>query len=321
MVANTPWRFFLALVLLSTLSLAVGCKPQVEEIPKPQATCKGFVEKSKLCESDINKETEAQFLKSCEAGLEKNKAEQEALLKCVLKEDCNAAKECIEDTSKDLAIAQAMTQIQADVKDKKFDAPKEHPYFNVCLISLTGKESKADHLSEPFKKACGELFQGFAQARHDEYVAMRDASEAPPYKACYLEYRDLVTYSGGDVKGAESLCKELEQVKGILSGKNLAAKYLTDKNASEIPFECLYRPDQLEALGTEWSKKQRDELIQACFVELGPMIFEARKSLESSCGDVQKRLYDLYKKYNLKGKSPALDTQFERFKASGKCEG
>jgi hypothetical protein len=229
----------------------------------------------------------------------------------------------MKEASKALVIAKATASIEADVEEanaEKLGNIEAHERFGLCVAALK-KDAKADAFPKPLQEACRKLLGAAVKLRHESFTASRDNGEAVSFGECNLRNVDLRGFAGLELAPAETLCNEIGLMADTAKGFKQVQENIEKKTAA-LPFECLYFPEQLAAIGTDWAKAKREELVKACFIDLGVIILESRddKKIKDACGDMQKAVYKLYMTDKLAGKSEALDAQIKRYQESGKCD-
>jgi hypothetical protein len=165
--------------------------------------------------------------------------------------------------------------------------------------------SKLKKLVPELEKACGQLAVGEVTAATKAVTTARDTGKRD-FKAC-LDLKEVAKMAGGDALGkAEKLCEEADAAEDAKKGADEARANAAAKKA-DMPYQCNSAAEKLEKLGTEWSKKTLDDLLKACYVELGAVTIEVEgKDAKSFCPFQIKKVTDAIAKHDLGTKFPEV---------------
>jgi hypothetical protein len=236
----------------------------------------------------------------------KGKEEFEAMSVCAKEDSCDAMKACEKGQrgkrrAKKIAEATAAgkwrsgfedcTTFEDYYADEAFKTECNKVFANAD--KLTGEDAskamtrckysdKVKKVAPDFEKACKTLATGQLVAATKAVTAARDAGKRE-YRAC-SELKDVAGLAGGDaVATAQKLCDEMDAAEDAKKGATEARANAAAKKTS-MPYQCDSVSEKLEKLGTEWSKKTLDDLLKACYIELGAVVIDERaKEAKYSC--------------------------------------
>ncbi|MCW5809070.1 MAG: hypothetical protein KIT31_42345 [Deltaproteobacteria bacterium] len=172
-----------------------------------------------------------------------------------------------------------------------------------------------------YEKVCGKLASNSFGKLEAKVTAARDSGKRD-YSACSSLEDAAKTMDGGkegaNFAKAKAACAEMNAAenaaKGVKESKaNAAAK------KSQIPYQCSSTVEELAKIDTAWGKKTKDELLKACYVELGAVILETEnveKNTKYFCPYQIKEVLKAVTKYDLGGKGDALDEQLKKLPAT-----
>ncbi len=313
----------IAIALVSTM--AVGCgKDDCERIYEMETKCS--------TESKSSFPAKEVFVAACKAAKgTKDAAEVDDMLACAKKSSCDEYKACGKGT-RGKKRARKITASMAD--GKLADA------WESCTLS-------ADYYADPtFKSECTKVFAADAsklteaelssigtRCSYDKELLAASAELATAcksiaakrvtslmaaatklrdtggdgFKEC-AELSSAAESAGGDLaKQAKVVCDEVDAGRTVTKGIEDAKANAAAKKA-EFPYQCSTSPDELDKLGTPWAKAKRDEIIKACYVDLGLVVIAAKGAdgAEYSCPYEITQVKDASTKYGLAAKYPEL---------------
>lgn len=170
---------------------------------------------------------------------------------------------------------------------------------------------------EPLIEACDEAMPMLLASLRAKVEGVRDEASPPDLEACNDLRVAAKRVSADEVKAAERLCKEARVAS--LVGKALTdARAFTDaKKTDDLPYECQGAVEELDRIDSAWAKDKRDEVIKACYHELGIVVLTARlPNMTLSCDYTVEQVYQAVKTHGLTG--PKLDPLIA--KASKLCD-
>jgi hypothetical protein len=167
----------------------------------------------------------------------------------------------------------------------------------------SGEKIKA--VAPDFEKACKTLAAGQLAASQKAATTARDAGKND-YKAC-MDLKDTAAQAGGDaVTAAQKLCAEMEVAEGAKKATDEARANAAAKKAN-VPYHCDASAEKLAKIDTEWAKKTLDDVLKACYVELGTVVIaEESKNAKYICPLYIKKVQEAVAKYDLATKFPEL---------------
>ncbi|HWU89501.1 MAG TPA: hypothetical protein VN253_19705 [Kofleriaceae bacterium] len=270
-----------------------------------------------------------EFSKMCEDAKAKNKEEFEATATCAKEDSCEKMEECEKGQrgkrrAKKVAEATAAgkwrsafddcTTFEDYYADEAFKTECNKVFANAD--KLTGEDAakamtrckysdKVKKVAPDFEKACKSLASGQLAAATKAATAARDAGKRD-YKTC-SELKDVAGLAGGDaVAAAQKLCDEVDAAEEAKKGADEARANAAAKKTS-MPYQCDSAAEKLEKLGTEWSKKTLDDLLKACYVELGAVVIEEKgKDAKYVCPYEITKVTEAIAKRDLATKFPEL---------------
>jgi hypothetical protein len=228
----------------------------------------------------------------------KGKEEIEAELECAKADSCEAMEACKKAQrgkkyAKKVAEAAAAgkwknafddcTTFEDNYADEAFKTECNKVFASVD--KLTGEDAskamtrckysdKIKKAAPEFETACKKVATGKLAAATKTVTEARDAGKRE-FRAC-SELKDVASMAGGDaVAAAEKLCQEMEAAEDAKKGATEARANAAAKKTS-MPYQCDSAAEKLEKLGTEWSKKTLDDLLKACYIELGAVVIEEK---------------------------------------------
>lgn len=293
------------------------------------ADCKAIYDIQKKCQKTFEMPRGA-FMSACSSAAADSDTKEEvaSMAKCARAKDC-AGYEACQDAARGARRAKDVEKLLADGKIKEaFDACTLSPeYFAdasfkaACLkvmaeatTKLTGEDRKKgldrcrympdlDKIAE-VKAVCTTFAKDELGRLTEAMTKARDASKND-FALC-AELEDMAKTAGGDEKAAEVLCKEAQVSESVHEGAAAARANAAAKKA-EYPYQCTTSVDDLNGLGTEWSKAALADLMKACFVELGVVVFEAKAGeAQYTCPYEIEQALEASTKYGLAGTYPEL---------------
>lgn len=319
----------LAASLAATLASLAGCGGG------GSADCSAIYAIEKKCEKDFDM-PKGTFMSACSAASSdpESKDEVASMARCAKSKDCGEYEQCqqaargarrAKDVEKSLA--------EGKVKDAFDDCTISPEYFAdasfkaACAkvmaevpTKLAGEEREKamdrcryspDLAKVPeIAAVCTTLAKGELARLTEGVTKARDAG-THDYRLC-SELENIAKNAGGDVKAAETLCKESQAAEQAAKGAAEARANAAAKKA-DLPYQCSSATDDLDALGTEWSKKAKADLTKACYVELGLVIFEAKAAeAKYSCPYEITQVLEAAAKHGLVAAHPELDAGIKK---------
>jgi len=176
---------------------------------------------------------------------------------------------------------------------------------------------KIKQVAPDFEKACKTLAAGQLTAAQKAATTARDAGKND-FKAC-LELKDTAALAGPDaVTAAQKLCDEMAVAEGAKKATEEARANAAAKKTS-VPYQCDASAEKLAKIDTEWAKKTLDDVLKACYVELGTVVIaEESKNAKYSCPLYITKVQEAVTKYDLTTKFPDLAEPMKKLPA--KCQ-
>jgi hypothetical protein len=256
--------------------------------------CPKVYEKMKECAPEDAKSkmpSKPEFLETCEAEQKKEKdagtydeAEEKAVREC-LDKDCDELQECMSKQSEKRYTHKKLAEIEAASKSGDVEKMKE-----ACQY--------IDEENKELATACKNVMPQLLAAATDGVTKQRDAGEHD-FGACY----DLEAYAknvGGDAEAnAKTLCEEAKASQAVKEAKDAVQANIAKKEA-DMPYQCKSAIEQLDAVGTDWAKNKRGEVITACYQDLGKVIMEVKvPQMKYICDFRVKEIYQAAKTHKL----------------------
>ena len=168
-----------------------------------------------------------------------------------------------------------------------------------------------------FEKACKTLATGQLAASQKAAIAARDAGKND-LRAC-MDLKDTAAQTGGDAAtAAQKLCDEMGVAEGAKKAVEEARANAAAKKTN-VPYQCDSAAEKLAKIETEWSKKTLDDVLKACYVELGTVVLaEEGKHAKYICPLYIKKVQEAVGKYDLTTKFPELAEPMKKLPA--KCQ-
>lgn len=317
--------------LLVSLLAPTGCgKDECEVIYEAESKCRGK-------EGDKDR-----FMKACAEAKSEEPEEFAVAAKCAKEESCDAMKACqkaARGAKRAKEVAAAVTagkwkdawddctiipEYYADASFKAeclkvlAEAPAKLSADDLRSAAFrcdSGKEI-ADAVPE-FKQTCAKMNTGKLTAATAAVTKARDTG-VRDYKACH-DLESAAKAAGGDaVAKAKTLCDEAGKAEDARKGIESAREYAKAEKKS-FPYQCSSVPKELDAIGTEWAKAKKDELLKACYVELGAVVIDASaKDAKYVCPYGITQVLEANKLHDLATKFPEMAQALTRLPA--KCK-
>jgi hypothetical protein len=278
-----------------TLIVGAGCSD------KP--SCKLLYKRYKKC--DKMPLTEEAFLKLCKKR--KDKERTKAQIECSKESDCDAFKKCIEGARKKARMARMKKRW-----DEAMEKAKKGNYSRAMTFCQIWKKDLAGDM----KKKCEELPAKAVDALMKEIKAKRDKGEVSYKKVKCWDLKRYAKKAGPQKqKAAKTLCEEIKIARSYKKAQKEVAKQMKKKRPY-LPYYCgVKRVEKVKKLGSPYSKKIYQKMIDLCYKKLGKAILEKKVPKQKHICRVRST-YKAIKKYNVKG--PEIDKLME--KAAEKCE-
>jgi hypothetical protein len=296
--------------------------------------CDKVYDMAKKCSSKADSDdfpSKGQFSTMCEAMKSdpEGKEEFEAMSTCAKEDSCEAMKACEKGQRGkkrakkiDAAISAGKWRSAFDDCTTFEDYYSDEAFKTACnkvfanADKLTGEDAskamtrckysdKVKKVAPDFEKACKALAGGQLAAATKAVTAARDAGKRE-FRAC-SELKDVAGLAGGDaVAAAEKLCEEMDVAEDAKKGAAEARANAGAKKTS-MPYQCDSAAEKLEKLGTEWSKKTLDDLLKACYIELGAVVIEEKAGdAKYVCPYEITKVLTAFEKRNLAEKFPEV---------------
>lgn len=305
--------------LLVSLLAPIGCgKDECEVIYEAESKCRGK-------EGDKDR-----FMTACAAAKSEEPEEFAVAAKCAKEDSCEAMKACQKAArgakrAKEVAAAVSAgkwkdawddcTIIPEYYGDPSFkaeclkvfaEAPTKLSAEELRTAGFRCENGKEIAAAVPeFKQTCEKMNSGKLAAATAAVTKARDTG-VRDYKACF-ELETAAKTAGGDaVAKAKTLCDEASKADDAKKGMESAREYAKAEKKS-FPYQCSSVPKDLDAIGTEWAKAKKDELLKACYVELGKVVIDASaKDAKYSCPYGITQVLEANKLHDLATKFPEL---------------
>jgi hypothetical protein len=252
--------------------------------------CHKFMNKAKECIPGLKDEKPGEAdkdIKQCQDELLKNKEDTEATLACADKSTCADFMDCQKDVMKKHERKEVLATISSATKANDFDG-KAMTSCEYGIDMFKGDKEVED--------ACGAYLDQAIAAKTTALIAKRDKGDDAGTE-CYM-LRETAKKRGSDAK-IEVLCNEISAAKDVKEAIAAAKKNMDGKTA-DMPFNCDYAIEQLEKIHSDWSKAQAIKVAQACYVDLGQIILEAKvPGMAYVCEYGVEKVYNGIKKFNL----------------------
>lgn len=300
------------------LWLAAGCG---------SSDCDKIYEMEKKCSSKGDSDdfpTKGQFSAVCEEMKKdpEGKEDFDSAMACAKEDSCDAMKAC-KKAQRGKQRAKKIAEMVAGGKwsdgfddcttfedyyaDPAFKAECGKVFANAGKLSgeAAGKAMMRCKYSDKIKKAapefetaCKTLASGQLAAATKAVVAARDAGKRE-YRAC-SELKDVAQLVGGDaVAAAEKQCDEMDVAEDAKKGADEARANAAAKKTS-VPYQCDTAAEKLEKIGSDWSKQTLEDLLKACYFELGAVVIDEKgKDAKYVCPYEVTKITDAIAKHNL----------------------
>jgi hypothetical protein len=322
---------------LLALSLALpGCGgSDCEKAVDNMLKCVKSEKDSKVSKSDL--------VGMCEKAKAENKEDFEEGMVCAKETDCDKMKAC-EQAQRGKRRAKKITESIAAQKwgkafddctliedyfsDETYKAECNKVFANADKITGEGLSSimfrcqsgeKLKKVAPEFEKACKTIATGQLAAAQKAATEARDAGKND-YKVC-SDLKKVAELAGGDaVAAAGKLCDEMAAAEPAKKAADEARANAGAKKTS-MPFQCDMAAEKLAKLDTEWAKKTFDDMLKACYVELGAVVIEEKgKDAKYVCPFEIKKLTEAAGKYDLVTKFPELAESMKKLPPKCKVE-
>lgn len=307
--------------------------------------CEQAYEMAKKCAKgdQADKISKDKFVSFCEKAKAdpKMKEEVEADLACMKEDSCEKAEACTRAKRGKKRVKKITESITAGKWSDAFDdcTLSEDDYADATykaecnkvfasVDKITGDDlaktmyrcKSGDELKKvapDFEKACKTLAGNQLAASQKAGTAARDAGKND-YKAC-RDLKDTAALAGGDaVAAAQKLCDEMDVAEGAKKASEEARANAAGKKTN-VPYHCDASAEKLAKLETEWAKKTLDDVLKACYVELGTVVIqEEGKNAKYSCPLYITKVKEAVAKYDLMTKFPELADPMKKLPA--KCQ-
>lgn len=240
-------------------------------------------------------------MKDCRERKDRDPEEEKAELECTKKIGCDAYKQCQQELSDKLRTPRIKREVAAALKTGE------------GLEEALGSCKYSEIEDDEFKKQCGELLTKSIETTTREIEAIRDRAE-DGLGRCFDLKASAEKVSPEALAKAEALCKEVEAARRAKEAIAEATKN-AEAGTLEVPYQCAMAVEDLEPLPSDWAKNRLQEVVRACYVELGKKILPATVGKVAICEYQVEQVYKAVKKYDLK--DAALDPWIA--KAARKC--
>jgi hypothetical protein len=305
---------------LAALAASIGCGGggDCEAIYEAEVKCRG------------KGGDKAEFMKACEAAKKEEPDEFAAAAKCSKESSCEAMKACgkkarAAQRGKDVAKALSAGKVKDAWEDCTLSADyyADASYKAECAKVFAAAPAKlsADErrsagyscssgddikkVAPEFAKACADMSAGEVKSLMEAALKARDTG-VRDFKTC-IELERAAKDAGGDAAAkAKTLCEEADKAEAVKKGIE-DAKAKAKARSSDFPYECKSLPGELDAIGTEWAKQKREELLKACYVELGAVVVDIEsKEAKYGCPYRITQLKEAAAQFDLATKFPEL---------------
>jgi hypothetical protein len=307
--------------------------------------CEKAYDMAKKCAKgdQMGKLGKEEFVSFCEKAKAdpKMKEEVEADLACAKEDSCEKAKACA-DAQRGKRRAKKITESitagkwkdafddctlsEAAFADETYKAECNKVFANVDKI--TGDDlaktmfrcKSSDEIKKvapDFEKACKTLAAGNLAAAQKAGTAARDAGKND-IRAC-MDLKDTAAQAGGDaVTAAQKLCAEMDVAEDAKKAVDEARANAAAKKAN-LPYQCDSSAEKLAKIESEWAKKTVDDVLKACYVELGAVVIQEKgKDAKYFCPHEIKKIQEAAGKHDLATKFPELAEAMKKLPA--KCQ-
>lgn len=155
--------------------------------------------------------------------------------------------------------------------------------------------------SATLKKTCGDIQTKMREEFKKALIAIRDGAATDNiYQACrnYEEAAEQV--SAEEKTKAEALCAEAKLGQRVAKAMEEVKKAKADPKT--IPYPCNKLPEELGKLEGDWAKGKRDEVVKACWLELGTAVLKIEvPKLTTFCAHKVKKVLEHVAKFSVKG--------------------
>ena len=278
----------------------------------------------------------AEYVEKCQEEEKKAKDEgkfdeedRKAMEECLAKDDCDEVKKCMSEASEKRYTKKQIEEIKAAGEsgdpEKMKDAcqyvnEENKELVEACkpvmekleqaLIDEMKKLAESGDV-EKMKEACqyvGEEDDRFARCKPvlakltelttAEVTKMRDEGKHD-FGVCGDLERFAKTQGADAETAAKSLCKEAQASETVGKALTESAAKVKAKDA-DMPYECGAALKDLAEIDSEWAKGKKDEVIKACYVDLGVVIMEAKvPGMKYVCDFRVKKIYEAVKEHNI----------------------
>jgi hypothetical protein len=161
-----------------------------------------------------------------------------------------------------------------------------------------------------FTKTCQKLASASYEKLLGKVTEARDSGKRD-FSSCHTLEEAAKTMDGGKegdtTKKAKAACAEMNAAENITKGIAAARENIKQKKAM-MPYQCTSTVDDVAKIDSAWAKKAKEELVKACYVDLGMVILEVEggKDMKYYCPFGLKELITAAEKYDLASKHAEL---------------
>lgn len=301
MVARRRGWWSLALV---TLVLSAACTSWTGAPAGDSDYCARFRDRSIECAApDEQRDVALNWSRNfafCEQKY-REPGEVEAYLDCVQRSTCDEYHRCASEVSARI--------LAVHRKQRVAEAAGSGEGLYVALVDCRSGEIE----DEEALRQCATVFEkGLAAGMKD----LERARDNGLHSGLCPDLEDIAAKVSPEARGrAELLCKEVaagDEASGALA----LARWFFNDDRLEMPGECDRASEALATLTTPWARARLQEVLKACYVDLGRKILQARVGEMRTCEAPVAQIYRAVERYDLK--EPQLDAWIA--KAKPKCQ-
>lgn len=286
------------------LVLSAACTSRTDVPAADSDHCARFRDRSIECAAPDEKQalelTWSKNFTSCQQKA-REPGEVEAYLDCVQRSTCEEVDRCALAVNARILAVQRGRRIAEAVRSGEG-----------LFIALTDCRS-GEIEDEEVVRRCATVFEKALAAWTAQLERARDRGFHSPLCP---ESEDIAAKVSPEAKRrTELLCKEVAAGDEASRALSLARWFFTDDRL-EVPGECDTASEALAALNTPWAQVRLQEVLKACYVELGRKILRARVGELRTCEGPVAQIYRAVERYELE--EARFDAQLARAKL--KCE-
>jgi hypothetical protein len=161
-----------------------------------------------------------------------------------------------------------------------------------------------------FTKTCQKLASTSYEKLLTKVIEARDTGKRD-YSSCHSLEEAAKTMDGGKegatTAKAKVACAKMNAAESVSRGIAVAKENVKAKK-SMMPYQCSSTVEDVAKIDSEWAKKTKEELLKACYVDLGMVILEVEggKDMKYYCPFGIKELVTAAEKYDLATKHAEL---------------